>query len=305
MAILRTGTIVGLLVVIVNGHRVNIDWSQVKSITEFDHYWQRLPAKIRDLRYKHPSIRIVGGVEATPGQFPYQAALLSEFTVGTGLCGATLITHNYILTAAHCVIGGDGKPALKGTTILGAHDRTQMEASQQHIPYPQSSITAHPHYNSNTIRNDIATVYLPTAAKFNDRVQPIALPAYSDDRSFAGMEGIASGFGRTSDNSIATSPVVMFTRNSILSNEECNTFWDTSLVSDQNVCLDPTGGTSACNGDSGGPLAVEDDDGRSLQIGITSFVSAKGCASGAPPVWVRVSYYRDWIEDNSDYVFSA
>ncbi|XP_053674475.1 transmembrane protease serine 9-like [Anopheles nili] len=291
------------LLALASAEWIDIDWSQVKHIDEFDHYWQRLPAEWQRYRTAVPSHRIVNGVEALPGQFPYQIALLSNFGTGTGLCGGTVITNNYILTAAHCVVGGSGL-AIDGTAILGAHDRTVVEPTQQRIAFSQAGIAVHPGYDSSTIRNDIATVRLNTPAVFNARVQPIDLPARSDSRTFAGLEGTASGFGRTSDALPGTSPVVMFTRNPILSNAACNSFWSTALVQDQNVCLDAAGGRSPCNGDSGGPLAVQ-DAGNSLEVGIASFVSAQGCASGAPSVWVRISFFRDWIEQNSDYVFRA
>uniref|UniRef100_A0A182JBJ0 Uncharacterized protein n=1 Tax=Anopheles atroparvus TaxID=41427 RepID=A0A182JBJ0_ANOAO len=281
---------------------IDIDWSQVKPIDQFDHYWTRLPAELQILRQARPSGRIVNGEEAVPGQFPYQIALLSTFAAGSGLCGGSVITNNYILTAAHCVVDGSGAVATGGTAILGAHNRILVEPSQQRIAFSQAGVNVHPSYNPTLIRNDIATVRLNTPAVFNARVQPIDLPARSDSRTFAGLIGTASGFGRTSDALPAASDVVMFTRNPVMSNAACQSAWNIILVSDQNVCLDATGGRSVCNGDSGGPLTVQ-DNGNSLEVGIASFVSAQGCASGIPSVWVRVSFYRDFIEQNSDFVF--
>ncbi|ETN67337.1 serine protease [Anopheles darlingi] len=302
MKVTAAFVLLGVLAVGGSAEWIDIDWSQVKPVEEFDHYWTRLPAEWQVYRNANPLRRIVNGVEALPGQFPYQVALLSNIGTGTSLCGATVITNNYILTAAHCVVGGGGAVAQSGTAILGAHNRLNEEETQQRIGFTQAGVAVHPGYDSSTIRNDIATVRLNSPAQFNDRVQPIRLPARADGRDFAGLEGTASGFGRTSDASTATSPVVMFTRNPILSNADCNTSWSTALVQDQNVCLSAVGGRSPCNGDSGGPLAVQ-DGGSSLEVGIASFVSAAGCASGAPSVWVRVSFFRDWIEQNSDYVF--
>ncbi|XP_050075954.1 brachyurin-like [Anopheles maculipalpis] len=303
---MKTFSVVALLAlaVVASGEWIEIDWSKVKPIEEFDHYWQRLPAELQFLRYARPSQRIVNGEEAVPGQFPYQIALLSNFAAGGGLCGGTVITNNYILTAAHCVVDGNGALATDGTAILGAHNRITNEPTQQRIGFVQSGVSVHPNYNAALIRNDIATVRLNTPAVFNDRVQPIALPARSDSRTFAGLIGTASGFGRTSDALPGASDVLMFTNNPVMTNAACISAWNIILVSDQNVCLDATGGRSVCNGDSGGPLTVQ-DGGNSLEIGIASFVSAQGCASGIPSVWVRVSFYRDFIEQNSDYVFGA
>ncbi|XP_049547608.1 brachyurin-like [Anopheles darlingi] len=283
---------------------IDIDWSQVKPIEEFDHYWSRLPAELQILRHAEPSRRIVNGEEATPGQFPYQIALLSNFAAGGGLCGGSILTTTYILTAAHCVVDDNGVLASSGTAILGAHNRIIEEETQQRIGFSQSGVFVHPSYNPTLIRNDIATVRLDSPAVFNERVQPIDLPATSDSRTFAGLIGTASGFGRTSDALPGASNVVMFTRNPVMTNAACQSSWNIILVSDQNVCLDADGGRSVCNGDSGGPLTVE-DGGRSLEVGIASFVSAQGCASGIPSVWVRVSFYRDFIAQNSNYVFRA
>lgn len=47
-----------------------------------------------------PSGRIVGGIDAVEGQFPHQISLRRS---GSHTCGGSIISHNYILTAAHCV----------------------------------------------------------------------------------------------------------------------------------------------------------------------------------------------------------
>ena len=44
-------------------------------------------------------------------------------------------------------------------------------------------------------------------------------------------------------------------------------------------------------GDSGGPLAHADGH----LVGITSFGSSRGCETGSPDVFTRVSHFKDWI----------
>ncbi|XP_041319322.1 chymotrypsin-like elastase family member 3B [Pyrgilauda ruficollis] len=55
---------------------------------------------------------------------------------------------------------------------------------------------------------------------------------------------------------------------------------------------------SGCNGDSGGPLNCQAEDGTWEVHGIASFVSALGCnAAKKPTVFTRVSAFEDWIEE--------
>jgi secreted trypsin-like serine protease len=52
-------------------------------------------------------------------------------------------------------------------------------------------------------------------------------------------------------------------------------------------------------GDSGGALVLDNGDNSYTQIGIVSFVSTAGCASGYPSGYSRVTYYLDWIRANA------
>lgn len=48
--------------------------------------------------------RIVGGSEAAAHQFPYQVGVISHLLSGiNGWCGGSLVSVNFVLTAAHCV----------------------------------------------------------------------------------------------------------------------------------------------------------------------------------------------------------
>lgn len=50
-----------------------------------------------------PNTRIVGGTEASPGSWPWQAMLRTPS--GFGFCGGTLVHPQWVLTASHCVSG--------------------------------------------------------------------------------------------------------------------------------------------------------------------------------------------------------
>ncbi|XP_039442605.1 brachyurin-like [Culex pipiens pallens] len=272
---------------------IDIDWSQVRPIEDFDHYWARLPAKLQYLRKLQPDRRVTFGQEATPGQFPYQAVVLISVPGGTALCGGSILSKNYILTAAHCVVDATG-----GTVIVGAHNYATYEPSQQRIAFGLSGIQYHSGYNPEIVRNDVATIRLNSPLTLNDRVKAVRLPASGDYRQFAGATGTVSGHGRTESGS--TSNVLRFTSNPILSQQECLDYWQwPEIIEAQNVCLDGVDGRSACNGDSGGPLTVV-DAGSSIQVGIVSFGNGYGCTLGTPSVFARVTYFKDWILQHSD-----
>lgn len=48
--------------------------------------------------------RVVGGEDAEPGQFPYIVSL-RRTNINSHMCGGTIISNVYILTACHCTLG--------------------------------------------------------------------------------------------------------------------------------------------------------------------------------------------------------
>lgn len=94
----------------------NIDWAKVRPIYEFQE-WQdahpgymrlvnraKLMAQMEKVSFG-PNGRIVGGSETARHQFPYQAGLLLHLEAGNGWCGGSLVSENYVMTAAHCIDG--------------------------------------------------------------------------------------------------------------------------------------------------------------------------------------------------------
>ncbi|XP_025836151.1 chymotrypsin BI-like [Agrilus planipennis] len=173
---------------------VATDWSKIITTHEAPH--------------QHTSsedIKIVGGLEAVPNSIPYQAALILFYKEETRLCGGSLITRRYVLTAGHCLV--DELVSLY--VILGAHKYGEDEPTQQIIS--TSTFKVHEQFDGGPLANDIGIVHLPTPANLNQYVQLIALPRRADvSKSFAGSEAVVSGWGRNSSNDNDVSNVLRY-----------------------------------------------------------------------------------------------
>lgn len=61
----------------------------------------------------------------------------------------------------------------------------------------------------------------------------------------------------------------------------------------------PEGGKAVCNGDSGGPLQCQSEDGRWHQVGVVSY--GFPCAlPNKPDVFTSVAHYHEWISQTID-----
>ena len=86
----------------------------------------------------------------------------------------------------------------------------------------------------------------------------------------------------------------------IMPNSQCRNFFGAD-INELKICIDTNGGIEGvCNGDSGGPMVVNESDGIPTEIGLVSFGSSLGCESGWPGVFTRVSEYVDWIAANGN-----
>lgn len=64
-------------------------------------FWAFLPLVCASTLMKLEG-RILNGDEAAPNQFPFQVRLTSVQATNLVICGGSIITQTYVLTAAHC-----------------------------------------------------------------------------------------------------------------------------------------------------------------------------------------------------------
>jgi elastase-2 len=238
---------------------------------------------------------IVGGTDASPGEFPWQ---LSQQRLGgswSHSCGASLISATRALSAAHCV---DGAAVSALRVIAGLHQRSNTAGTQT---ANLASYTMHGSYNqgSPTFSNDIAILNLASSITTGGNIA-FANLASDSGNNFAGTTCVISGWGRTSGSNILPDTLQKASIG-VISTAQCSsavagigTIWD------GHICLlDPSGEIGSCNGDSGGPLNCPSGGSR-VVAGVTSWgISSLGnCRQDYPSVYTRVSYYIDWINSN-------
>ncbi|XP_053310254.1 transmembrane protease serine 3 [Spea bombifrons] len=232
-----------------------------------------------------PSTRIVGGNASAEGQWPWQASLIYQ---GIHLCGGSLITSQWIVTAAHCVYDLFFP---ESWSVQVGHVNHQRDP--QNTPVLVEKIIYHSKYKSNSMTNDIALIKLANPFTFNGLIQPICLPNYGEDFPEGKMCWI-SGWGATEEGG-DTSQTMDYAGVPLISNRVCNTkYIYGGVIKPSMVCAGfLEGGVDTCQGDSGGPLACEDRKVWKL-MGTTSW--GVGCALRYKPgVYTRITSFLDWI----------
>ncbi|GJQ66612.1 hypothetical protein Trydic_g4584 [Trypoxylus dichotomus] len=233
--------------------------------------------------------RIVGGIEAPRNSIPYQVGLLIQASGSNFFCGGSLISANFVLTAAHCL---DGATAVQ--VRLGAHEiNSNTEPTQVRIE--GARWIQHPEWDVSLIRNDVALIQLAEPAPISEVIRPVTLPTISQgSNTFAGLSGRISGWGLDSDSATAISPILRQVTTNVIANLLCNIQF-LGMIQPSNICTSGAGGVGACSGDSGGPLVV-----NNVQVGIVSFGLGLGCEIGWPSAFARVTSFSQWIAANSD-----
>ncbi|XP_049451115.1 transmembrane protease serine 3 [Epinephelus fuscoguttatus] len=233
--------------------------------------------------------RIVGGNISRPGQFPWQVSL--HFS-SEHLCGGSIITSRWVLTAAHCVYGFTD-PSMwavhVGLTEQPVHGAQSLAVEQ---------IIYHARYRPKGLDYDIALMKLSTSLAFNGFVEPICLPNYGEEFEEGTMCWI-SGWGATEDEG-ETSVVLRSAMVPLLSTKTCNQpEVYQGFISSWMICAGYLeGGTDSCQGDSGGPLACEDSAVWKL-VGATSW--GIGCAMrNKPGVYTRITQSLSWIRQQME-----
>ncbi|KAH8342316.1 hypothetical protein KR059_001231, partial [Drosophila kikkawai] len=227
--------------------------------------------------------RIAGGELATRGMFPHQVALVIQHSAGALIqCGGSLITKQFVLTAAHCLVDAIGAKIYSGATRFA-----DVKDAEEEFLVSHKNFIIYPGYLGFGGYNDLALIQLPRKALTSDSVQPIELAGeFMNQKFLEGQPVTLTGWGSLGDLKEDTpredTPLLYFLDVEVLDQERCVCHFLPGLVSQRrHLCTDGKFNRGACNGDSGGPLVLHWHN-VSYLIGVTSFGSAGGCELGAP-----------------------
>ncbi|XP_050555540.1 CLIP domain-containing serine protease C9 isoform X9 [Spodoptera frugiperda] len=238
---------------------------------------------------------VTGGRNAQRWEFPHMALLGygDDENSAQWLCGGSVISERFILTAAHCIFTRDlGNVSYAALGLLKRTDPKELWNIHK-----IKRIIPHPEYNPPSKYHDIALLETETEINFGKNL----LPACLDTGMNKKWSAEASGWGQLGHKKDLADTLQVVTLRKF-EETECATLFPQhrhlkhgydhekqSCYGSHSKILD------TCQGDSGGPLQTNQFKCQYTVVGVTSF--GKDCGIlGSAGMYTRVSYYVPWIE---------
>lgn len=178
--------------------------------------------------------KIVGGLPIEINEAPYQVSLQDR---GYHICGGSIISEDFVLTAAHCTSGNKAKNfKVRAGTALYARGGVTIQVQE---------IIQHEDFDMWEINFDFSLLRLEKKFTFSDEIAMIALPE-QDETVVDGTLCFVTGWGNTL-NSEESRDKLRGAFVPSVSNEDCDKAYGT--ITDQMICAGfKKGGKDACQG---------------------------------------------------------
>ncbi|KAJ8347343.1 hypothetical protein SKAU_G00287440 [Synaphobranchus kaupii] len=237
--------------------------------------------------------RIVGGTEAPEGAWPWQVDIQMD---GSHVCGGTLITKDWVLSAAHCF--PKSSPVSSYQLYLGRYKLNGL--NQYEVLKKVWRVEVLPGYSSPQEGRDVALVQLASPVQWTDHIQPICLPD-ANVQFPSGTRCYVTGWGHVQEGEplLGTGPL-QEVEVPIIGQASCRSMYQlqpatdrVDILSDMICAGFKEGRKDSCQGDSGGPLMCPKNK-TWVQAGVVSF--GLGCAQpNQPGVYTRLSAFDSFI----------
>lgn len=241
--------------------------------------------------------RIIGGENSLRGGWPWQVSLRLKSSHGDGrlLCGATLLSSCWVLTAAHC-FKRYGNSSRSYAVRVGDYHTLLPEEFEEEVGVQQ--IVIHQAYRPDSSDYDIALLRLQgpdgQCARFSSHVLPACLPAWRERPQKTASNCHITGWG---DTGRAYSRTLQQAAIPLLPKRLCEERYKGRFTG-RMLCagnLREHRRVDSCQGDSGGPLMCERPGASWVVYGVTSW--GYGCGvKGSPGVYTKVSAFVPWIK---------
>uniref|UniRef100_H0XAQ9 Serine protease 55 n=1 Tax=Otolemur garnettii TaxID=30611 RepID=H0XAQ9_OTOGA len=236
--------------------------------------------------------RIIDGLEAEVGEFPWQVSIQAR---NEPFCGGAILNQWWILTAAHCLSQDFISPE-ELNVVVGTNDLTSSHVETKAV----ASIIINKDFKKTNMDNDIALLLLVTPITFSDLKVPICLPTEHSPSKW--HECWVAGWGQTEPGNTNSKTMELLKVPMIITDwEMC--LKDFSKLT-MNCVLPQMGhlewgslmpGDLCLQGDSGGPLVCTPErGGKWYQVGIISWGRSCG-KKNTSGIYTALANYHQWI----------
>ncbi|XP_053328026.1 serine protease 53-like [Spea bombifrons] len=229
-----------------------------------------------------------------PGAWPWQVDLQKD---GARVCGGTLISNTWVITAAQCLVGTlSSDSPLDWSVIVAPGTPVKREIMVQRISLHGAFVTPED-------GKDAALLQLQQPAPLGPFTQPICLPRASHRMAYGSSCWHTGWEGPHRDGNVTPPRAVEL---ELIGPNQCNCIYSHPSAANHSVSIlpgmicasyqEPEGNGSRCLSDVGGPLVCQENSTWFL-VGLRSFggqCSEKG-NSTLPGVFTQINTYEDWI----------